>query len=139
MDTLKTYKKPLFAGVLLLLLILAYFQRDKIKALFSKSTTTGGGTTSGGSNTTTTTNNTTTTTAINKDKSLSLGSKGQEVEELQRLINKNITPPMVMLVVDGNFGPKTEAALLNVAKVKSITINQFLKLNPAIPSALDYL
>lgn len=70
---------------------------------------------------------------LDYDKVLGLGSKGQEVEELQRLYNASRygTPK---LVVDGDFGSKTQAAVLKVMGfgIFSTSLNSFTaRLNAA--------
>lgn len=61
--------------------------------------------------------------SINKDKVVSKGSTGLEVKELQKLMGN--------LTADGVFGSKTEAKLIQLKGVKSISINQF-KSTPTI-------
>ena len=56
---------------------------------------------------------------IDRDKVLSKGSKGSEVALLQNKLGG--------LLIDGNFGEKTEAKLLQVKGVKKITLNQYDK------------
>lgn len=53
---------------------------------------------------------------FNKSKVLKRGSKGAEVRELQQKLG---------IQADGDFGPKTESALIKSKGVKSITLNQF--------------
>ncbi len=53
---------------------------------------------------------------LDTTKILSRGSKGLEVNQLQKLLG---------IEIDGDFGGKTEAALFAKKKVKSISINQF--------------
>ncbi|SDZ90566.1 hypothetical protein SAMN05443667_101240 [Flavobacterium gillisiae] len=57
-------------------------------------------------------------TAINFDKTLSVGSRGLEVEKLQTLMG---------ITADGVFGPQTEAKLFSLKGVKQISVNQFSK------------
>lgn len=56
------------------------------------------------------------TIALNKSMVLKRGSKGSEVKALQQKLG---------IQADGDFGPKTETALIKAKGVKSITLNQF--------------
>lgn len=56
------------------------------------------------------------TITLNKSMVLKRGSKGAEVRALQQKLG---------IDVDGDFGPKTETALLKSKGVKSISLNQF--------------
>lgn len=56
---------------------------------------------------------------INKDKVLAKGSKGAEVALLQNTLGS--------LVIDGDFGEKTEKRLLQVKGVSKITLNELNK------------
>lgn len=70
---------------------------------------------------------------IDRDKVLKLGSRGEEVKILQRKLNRDgiayIDPDTNFqttqkLVVDGNFGRRTLAALKGRASVTSVTLNE---------------
>lgn len=138
-ETAIKYRKPIIAGVLLLVLVLGYFYRDKWMGLFSRdenpSTTDKVTSTSSSTNSSSSSSN-----VIDKDKVLKRGDKGVSVEELQRLMNaelKNHTPTLLeYLVVDGVFGPKTEEMLMHITRgdwdgqKKSISINAFLAAFP---------
>ena len=50
---------------------------------------------------------------------IKLGSKGQEVKEIQTALNKRIAPYMLPLKVDGIFGEKTLAMLKKYAGGKT--------------------
>jgi hypothetical protein len=64
------------------------------------------------------------TNIIDKKKVLSFGSKGKEVEELQRKLG-GLTP-------DGDFGSKTQSKLWNTFSLNKITLEQFEKWFPKI-------
>lgn len=66
-------------------------------------------------------------TVINKNLLLQKGSKGIEVQELQKILGLN---------ADGIFGSQTEAALLNKKGVKQITLNNYSKTNNVVPTSL---
>jgi hypothetical protein len=51
---------------------------------------------------------------------LKLGSKGPDVTKLQQLLNQKLKPSP-NLVPDGNFGPKTDAAVRAFQKAKGLT------------------
>ena len=51
---------------------------------------------------------------------LKLGSKGPDVEQLQRLLNTSLTPSP-HLVVDGDFGRNCRAAVIRFQKVKGLS------------------
>jgi hypothetical protein len=59
------------------------------------------------------------TNKIDKKKVLSLGSKGKEVEELQKKLGG--------LTVDGNFGLKTQAKIYTTFSLSKITLEQLEK------------
>ena len=130
-DTAVKYKKPLIAIVLLGLLLLGYFTRDKWMSIFTKDSETSPGT---GTNTTTTNAAIVANTydvTIDKNTVLKRGDNNESVKELQRLMNqdlqKNHTPTLKeYLVVDGAFGALTEARLEFLVQQKSISINQFV-------------
>lgn len=122
--TISTYKKPIIAGVLLVLILIVYLSRDKIKALFTKTTVS--------SSPKPIANNYSAT--VDKGKLLAKGSRGASVEELQRVLNKEwdyqkaqgTSPNIPKLVVDGVFGPKTETMLHLAIGRKSISINELI-------------
>jgi hypothetical protein len=62
---------------------------------------------------------------LNMDLILKQGSKGEEVKELQKLLNFISAPPVAKLETDGVFGKQTEAVLLKLKGVKAITLNNF--------------
>lgn len=53
------------------------------------------------------------------------GSSGKDVMTLQRILNRSLLPPRALLVVDGKFGRKTEAAALAVLKTKTVSRKVF--------------
>ena len=66
---------------------------------------------------------------LDKDKVLKKGSKGNEVKQLQAMINQFLkvlkkTP----IVVDGAFGTKSETALYFLIQKKQTTLSQFATL-----------
>lgn len=61
----------------------------------------------------------------NKGFPLRYGSSGKDVMTLQKILNRHIRPPRVLLVVDGKFGKKTEAAALHILKSKSVSRSVF--------------
>lgn len=66
---------------------------------------------------------------LDKDKVLKKGSKGNEVKQLQAMINQCLkvlkkTP----IVVDGAFGAKSETALYFLIQKKQTTLSQFATL-----------
>lgn len=68
------------------------------------------------------TTSTTTTSSLNVSLVLKRGSKGLEVKELQKRLG---------VAIDGDFGAKTEAALLAQKKVSQITLAAFATTNPS--------
>jgi hypothetical protein len=64
------------------------------------------------------------TNKIDKKKVLSLGSKGKEVEELQKKLGG--------LTVDGNLGLKTQAKIYTTFSLSKITLEQLEKWFPKI-------
>lgn len=121
--TIIKYKKPLIAGLILAVLLLGYFFRDKLFSWTKKDNSTPTAPT-----TPTTSNNT--SSGINKDVVLKQGDRGASVSEMQRLLNEELkqhTPTLLsFLVVDGIFGPKTEARLEHFTSKKSMSINQLI-------------
>lgn len=124
-EKLIQYRKPLLAGGLLVLLLVLYFYRHKIfKKSFSPTTKTPAV-------------NNNSSTSNTADKSLlQKGSKGQQVRQLQILLNdehKKHTPTFIpLLVEDGIFGTKTEQMLVKYTTQSSITLEQ-LKTHLAKP------
>lgn len=123
-------RKPMMAVALLAILIIGYFTRDQWMSLFTSKVTSGNGSSS-------TSNTTNTSTGIKKDVVLKKGDRNDSVKELQRLLNVehvsrslNIMtkPTLPKLVVDGDFGPKTEALLMYFTNKNSISINQLTTL-----------
>lgn len=97
---LKTYKKPLFVGLFLILLLSAYFYRHRWMGWLDKRSITPGVKIGGPSN-------------INGV--LGKGSRGEQVRQLQQLLNahhkKNLPQYLSYLEEDGIFGDKTEFML----------------------------
>lgn len=131
-NTIETYKKPIIGGVLLLVLLLGYFTREKWMAWLNigysaKEYTVNNSSSKKPSSSTTDT--------ISKTKVLSKGDKGASVAELQRLLNleydyqkSNGTIPIEpKLTPDKIFGPKTEAMLLLFTGRTSISINTLIQ------------
>lgn len=58
-----------------------------------------------------------------KSRLLGRGHKGLEVRLLQQRLNRDGASPK--LSVDGDFGPKTESALMAVKDVSEITLNEY--------------
>lgn len=129
-ETIKTYKKPIIGGVLLIVLLLGYFTREKWMAWLNI----------GDSAKEYASNNSSSkpsfsTATIDKTKVLSKGSKGTSVKELQRLLNvehdyqktSGIIPIEPRLAVDSDFGPKTEAMLSLFTGKTSISINALIQ------------
>ena len=121
-EQITKYKKPLLAGVLLLALLGAYFFRDKWMHLIVKPK----------QKTSTTDNSSaTSTTQSTKSTVLKRGSSGEQVKQLQALLNDKHSknPPQILplLVVDGAFGAKTEVMLKKWTGKTSTTIDQLIK------------
>ena len=129
---MQEYKKPMIGGVLLLVLLLGYFTREKWMAWLNI----------GDSAKDYTANNSrskkpssSTTNTISKTKVLKKGDKGVSVAELQRLLNveydyqksKGTIPIEPKLNPDKIFGPKTEAMLLLFTGRRSISINTLIQ------------
>ena len=59
---------------------------------------------------------------------LKQGSRGKEVENVQKALNQvNQQSAFTALIVDGIFGPKTEAALQSTLGLKQLTKTQYNK------------
>ena len=129
-DTIQTYKKPIMGGVLLIVLLLAYFTREKWMAWLNI-----GDSVKDYTSTTSTSKPSSSSTTIDKAKVLSKGSSGASVGELQRLLNleydyqkSNGTVPIEpKLNPDKIFGPKTESMLLLFTGKTSISINALIQ------------
>ena len=115
------YKKPLLAGGGLIVLLGAYFFRDKWLHLVIKPK----------QKASTSNSSTASTTQSTKSTVLKRGSKGEQVKQLQVLLNDHHrnNPPQFMLYlkVDGVFGAKTEAMLKKWTGKTSITIDQLIQ------------
>lgn len=98
-------KNMIWIGVaVLFLLVVAYMKRQKIKAWMVKK------------------NGALEEDAVLiEDTVLKKGSTGAEVAELQRMLNADGATPQ--LVVDGIFGVKTEAALMQIKGVNSTSLS----------------
>lgn len=62
---------------------------------------------------------------LDKNKMLKQGVQGEEVKQLQRMINKALDQSVFSLAylnVDGDFGPKTENASLQVFGLDQLTL-----------------
>jgi len=118
------YKKPLLAGVLLIVLLAAYGFKDKWLPFIIKPK-------ASDSKTPSTKNSTISSNQDNNEVVLKLGSRGAKVSELQQLLNAkhraNLPQILDFLVVDGNFGPKTEFMLKKWTGKTSITIVQLVQ------------
>lgn len=122
--TLKKHQPALLVGVVFVLVLLAYFKQDSIKAFFSKSKTSPSKSSSTGKQ------KTSTQTTNSKDSILSQGSKGEQVRKLQKLLNdrhRQSASKIPPLVEDGVFGAKTESMLKKYTNQTSITLNQLIK------------
>ncbi len=110
-------KLYIYGGIGVLSLMIVYFVfEDKIKALLQKAKIGKGSVGGSGLN-----NN-----YLDENKTLSIATKSvsiPEVSELQKLLNDE----GAKLTVDGFFGAKTEAALINARGLKSITLAAFKK------------
>lgn len=123
------YKKPLAVVVVLAILLVGYFTRDKWMSFFTKSDTTPPSNSNTGTNTTNTS-----TSTIDKAKVLKRGDSGASVMELQRLLNEELKRriakyglnTLTHLTEDGQFGPITEGRLDLFVKVKEISINDLV-------------
>ena len=116
------YRKPLGALVVLVILLGAYFTRDKWMPFFTKDS---GGPSSALNTTNKPSNSSTAANTIDKTKVLKQGDRGESVRELQRLLNielKKGTTFFLPLVEDGIFGPKTLAILKKITNQSSISI-----------------
>jgi hypothetical protein len=119
-EKLIQYQKPLLAAGLLVLLLVLYFYRHKIfkGTLLSGSTVPVVNSTGSSSSTPAATENTI----------LKKGSKGEQVRQLQILLNeehKKNTPTFIpLLETDGIFGDKTEQMLLKYTNQSSISLAQ---------------
>lgn len=130
-ETMKTYKKPIIGGVLLIILLLGYLTRDKWMEWLGI-----GDSVSDYTNTNSSSKpSSTTTDTIDKSKVLSTGDKGASVRELQRLLNveydyqkANGTVPIEpKLATDGVFGPKTQSMLMQFTGRNAISINTLIQ------------
>lgn len=126
--TLKNNKQALIGGLVLIALVIAYFKRDAIKDLFSKSDKLPSNNAPVLASTTTSPKP---SSSAKDDIILSKGSTGEEVRKLQQLLNdkhRQNTPTFIpLLVEDGKFGSKTETMLKKYTGKTSISINQFIK------------
>ncbi|WMX16327.1 MULTISPECIES: peptidoglycan-binding protein [unclassified Aureispira] len=115
-EKLIQYQKPLLAVGLLVLLLVLYFYRHR---LFK-------GTLLTGSKPTAVSNNTTTSNP--ESLLLKKGSQGEQVRQLQQLLNqehqKHAPTFIPLLEEDGIFGDRTEQMLLRYTQQKSITLAQ---------------
>jgi len=116
METLQQYKMPIIVVVELALLLVVYFNRQKLMALFTPK----------GSTPSTKTNympSSSSSSAV-----LQRGSRGSEVEQLQQLLNdyhRTQTPTLIpLLAVDGVFGELTEKMLVKYTGKKAISLQQ---------------
>jgi hypothetical protein len=129
-EIIQTYKKPIIGGVLLMVLLLGYFTREKWMSWLNI----GDSAKEYASNNSSSKPSSSSTT-IDKTKVLSKGSKGASVKELQRLLNveydyqktSGIVPIEPKLAVDSNFGPKTESMLSLFTGKTSISINALIQ------------
>lgn len=123
----KKHKKPFFAGLLLLLLFVGYFTREKWMGWFKVDN---------GIKNNSKPSYSTTSTTINRTKVLKKGDRGVSVKELQRLLNleyeyqkKHGTVPIEpKLVEDQIFGAKTQAMLQLFTGKSSISIKELLSI-----------
>lgn len=122
----KTFKnnQPLFiAGIVLLIAALLYLSRDHLQSIFNRPPNK--------LNTASKNSMPLTTDNASNNTILQLGSRGSKVKELQVLLNdyhKKHPPTLIpYLVVDGNFGQKTQRMLKKHTGKTSISINQLLK------------
>lgn len=116
MKTLKKYKIPILIGVLFLVIAVAYSYRDKIPFYAKKKPQT---------------DPILITSSNNGETRLSKGSRGEEVVELQRMLNEKhrSTPPQIipLLLEDGIFGNRTETMLKKWTGKTSVTIKELQK------------
>lgn len=123
----KKHKKPILAGLLLLLLFVGYFTREKWTSWFKLKSNTQDSPKPSYS---------TASTTINRTKVLKKGDRGVSVKELQRLLNleyeyqkKHGTVPIEpKLVEDQIFGAKTQAMLQLFTGKSSISIKELLSI-----------
>jgi hypothetical protein len=118
-EKLSQYQKPLLAAGLLALLLVLYFYRHKIfKGTLLSGSTAAVNPGYNSSNTSTSTENTV----------LKKGSKGEQVRQLQLLLNeehRKHTPTFIpLLEEDGVFGTKTEQMLVKYTSQSSISLAQ---------------
>jgi hypothetical protein len=129
-ETMQTYKKPIMGGVLLLILLLGYFTREKWMPWLNI-----GDSVNDYSKTPSTSNSSSSSNTLDRTKLLSKGSNGASVRELQGLLNleydyqknKGTVPIEPKLTVDGAFGPKTEAMLSLFTGKTAISINTLIQ------------
>lgn len=128
---MQEYKKPIIGGVLLLVLLLGYFTREKWMTWLNIGDSAKDYTATNSSSKP----SSSTTNTISKTKILRKGDKGVSVAELQRLLNveydyqksKGTIPIEPKLTPDKIFGPKTEAMLLLFTGRRSISINTLIQ------------
>jgi hypothetical protein len=109
------YAIPIALGVLLIILVVVFWQ--DVKALFVKATMAGSGTLSSGSG------------SSASVFPLRRGSTGEEVKKLQAFLNgqrshaisQGKSVDLAELIVDGIFGSKTEAMLVEILNLTSVT------------------
>lgn len=70
---------------------------------------------------------------------LRYGSCGDEVKDLQRLLNRIIRPPLTLLKVDGKFGKKTEVASKKELGSKSVSTALFYQTRLAKAPDLSFI
>lgn len=102
--------KYITIGIILIAIVLLIVYRNKLTGLFPSSAPPA---TPAATGTTTTT----TPPVLNMDLDLHTGSTGPEVRQLQTWLGG--------ITVDGQFGPKTKAALLTAKCVDHTTLNQY--------------
>lgn len=119
MNLLKNKKFVWSAGIILTLFVIYFAFKPEIDRMFKKSYNSA---TDNGSNGET----------LNTSKVLQEGDKGNEVRELQRLLNKDGQG----LAVDGDFGPLTKNALIAVKGVERISLFVYAT-NSAVSSSYN--
>jgi hypothetical protein len=130
-EIIQENKVPLIVGTLALIAVLIYVYQNKLAEffLYRGETSKGAVNTGAVSNTVSNpSNNSNTATTMTNDTVLKKGDQGTKVGELQDLINKGLVKSNMAyatLVVDKNFGAKTENALYLLTGKRSISINAF--------------
>lgn len=128
--TLKKHQTSVTAGLVLIALLVVYFYRENLKTAFQKNTILPSNAATLASTESSSVSASSSNNASN-DTPLKKGSTGEKVKELQRLINvkhQNYTPRLAPnLVVDGQFGTKTEILLKKYTGKTSISINELIK------------